>query len=412
MIDTNVQVQVIYGDTILLSKEGDLRIGEAPWNDFVFPGVDSHKVIEGSMLRPLHGDPIQLEAGQTTRAELGNGVWVVATNDYREKTAIPRDPVDKVFGAYVASVAVVLGSMFALSSMVPDEILSLGTLSTDSEPAYARYFYQADRKIEERVIEEKAPDQPREPGSRARGVEGAAGKPTANRSTSGRMSIRGPANSIPQITRTFDPERAARSAGILGILASQEGHFLASMDGGAFAVGQDDADIWGNLTGTNLGESFGGGALGLVGSGRMGGGGAEGLVGIGNTGLLSKGPVLRLGGTTGFGPKEKRAPTVSSIGKVESTGLDRDVVRRIVRAHINEVRSCYNAGLTNNPHLEGRVTIQFTVLPTGKVSGALVSENTTKEESVANCVAKAVRRWTFPSSKGTSIVTYPFRLSV
>ena len=100
------------------------------------------------------------------------------------------------------------------------------------------------------------------------------------------------------------------------------------------------------------------------------------------------------------------------VGQAEGSGIDRDMVRRIVRAHINEVRSCYNAGLTKNPSLEGRVLIKFTIIPTGKVSSAMVEENTTKDTAVGNCIAKAVKRWSFPKvAKGTAIVTYPFRLS-
>jgi uncharacterized protein YfaS (alpha-2-macroglobulin family) len=50
------------------------------------------------------------------------------------------------------------------------------------------------------------------------------------------------------------------------------GHFRATPYGGAFAAGNDDADVWGGLTGTEVGEAYGVGGLGLVGYGRGGGG--------------------------------------------------------------------------------------------------------------------------------------------
>ena len=89
--------------------------------------------------------------------------------------------------------------------------------------------------------------------------------------------------------RVVDSEMEARSAGILGVMAAEKGHFLASPYGGAFAVGSDDADVWGGLTGTEVGEAYGVGGLGLVGTGRGGGGTGEGTIGLGSTGRAGKG---------------------------------------------------------------------------------------------------------------------------
>ncbi len=196
----------------------------------------------------------------------------------------------------------------------------------------------------------------------------------------------------------------ARNAGILGVLAAQGGSGFLSEGGFAFGSGTEDGDLWSSMTGTGLAY---GDSLGLLGSGRQGGGGAEGLAGMGQVGLVSKETTQV--GLMGFGPKKEKKPPMATLGKVESSGLDRDVVRRIVRAHINEIRSCYNQALVKNPTLEGRVLVQFTVLNTGKVSGVVIQEDTTK--AVGPCVQKAVKRWTFPASKGMSIVSYPFKLS-
>ncbi|NJO54281.1 MAG: energy transducer TonB, partial [Bacteroidales bacterium] len=76
------------------------------------------------------------------------------------------------------------------------------------------------------------------------------------------------------------------------------------------------------------------------------------------------------------------------------------------------VRSCYNAGLTKNPNLQGRVAVNFVITGTGKVGSSVVQESTVKDSSVANCIAKAVKRWQFPKPRGGGnvIVTYPFNL--
>ena len=102
-----------------------------------------------------------------------------------------------------------------------------------------------------------------------------------------------------------------------------------------------------------------------------------------------------------------RRPSPASAG-----ALDKDIIRRIVRAHINEVRYCYNQALARDPNAKGRVAVQFTIGGTGKVPSAVVQETTMKDAGVGNCIAQAVKRWTFPKPEGggSVIVTYPFVL--
>ena len=96
-----------------------------------------------------------------------------------------------------------------------------------------------------------------------RSVEGKMGRPSP-RSKSGLYAMKGPKDAIPQMARNFDPDMMARNAGILGMVQKESGHFLASPYGGSFAVGSDDEDVWGGLEGTEVGEAFGVGGLGIV----------------------------------------------------------------------------------------------------------------------------------------------------
>ena len=93
--------------------------------------------------------------------------------------------------------------------------------------------------------------------------------------------------------------------------------------------------------------------------------------------------------------------------------LDKDIIRRIVRAHINEVRSCYNASLTKNPNTSGRVNITFEIGPDGKIKSSVVQSNSTHDVPLGECIAKAVEKWKFPkpAGGGNVTVTYPFNLS-
>jgi len=201
----------------------------------------------------------------------------------------------------------------------------------------------------------------------------------------------------------------------------------ANMKSGLYAMAgpredasdNDDEDVWGGLTGTEVGEDFSVDDLGLVGTGRGGGGTGEGTIGLGNTGLIGKGggggtgEGYGRGSGAGFGGRGNIVPMVRQAKAEVQGDLDKDIIRRIVRAHINEVRHCYSQGLANDPALEGRVSVQFTINPTGKVPVAVVQESTLSDAQVANCIAAAVKRWTFPKPKdeGNAIVTYPFVLS-
>jgi hypothetical protein len=128
--------------------------------------------------------------------------------------------------------------------------------------------------------------------------------------------------------------------------------------------------------------------------------------GIGSTGALGS------GSSRGFGSGGKRVPHVRPAKAHVKGSLDKDIIRRIVRAHINEVRYCYNQGLARDPTLAGKVSINFTIGPTGSVPVTMVANSTIKDEAVSNCIAKAVKRWTFPKpiGGGVVVVTYPFVL--
>lgn len=200
------------------------------------------------------------------------------------------------------------------------------------------------------------------------------------------------------------PTMAARQAGILGMLSQESGHFLASPYGGAFAIGNDDEDVWGGLTGTEVGEAFGVGGLGLVGTGRGGGGTGEGTIGLGNVGLIGAGArvdstaglgTIGMGGS-GFGRGTRRPTRVISKPVASEKGLPKGIIRRIARAHVNELRHCYNKGLSKDPKLNGELDVVFTITSTGRVAGARVGRQRTADTNMNNCARRAISRWKFP----------------
>lgn len=114
----------------------------------------------------------------------------------------------------------------------------------------------------------------------------------------------------------------------------------------------------------------------------------------------------------GFGGRGHRVPQIRHAKAEVRGSLDRAIIRRVVRAHVGEVRHCYNQGLVMDPSLAGRVVIQFVIAATGTVSVSVVSSSDLGDEKVGQCIAGAVKRWTFPrTGDGTVLVNYPFLLS-
>jgi len=349
-----------------------------------------------------------------------NGVTFHVNSVPPGKAMSKQSDVDKPFWLYTGGAFAFLGTLLVMVHLVPNDSDDLNLDEENGENRFVGYMNQPDEIPPEEPPEESenSDEEAGGTGQRHKGEEGKMGKPTSQKK-SGLYAMKGPSDAVPQMARNFDPDMMARQAGILGMVAAESGHFLASPFGEAFAVGNDDQDVWGGLTGTEVGEAFGVGGLGLVGTGRGGGGTGEGTIGLGNVGLIGKGggggtgSGYGRGSGSGFGGRGKRVPQVRQAKADVRGALDKDIIRRVVRAHINEVRYCYNQGLVRDPNLNGRVAVQFTIGPTGAVPVAVVQSSSIKDQNVANCVAKAVKRWKFPKPQGGGnvVVTYPFVLS-
>lgn len=354
-----------------------------------------------------------------SRAEVEHaGVRYLVSSVARGRVVAGKGEADKPFWVYNAASFAVIGSLLALVHLVPEDALSMSVDELSADNRYVGYINQPNEKAPEEVVElEEVVDTEDEAGGQGQrhtGAEGKMGNKASNK-PSGLYAMKGPKHAMPSMDRNYDPEMTARQAGILGLMAQQSGHFIASPYG-TFAMGNDDADVWGGLTGTEIGDATGLGGMGVIGTGRGGGGTGAGTIGLGNVGVLGRsgggGTGLQYGRGSGIshGPRTKRTPVVRRGKAIIKGTIDKDVIRRIVRNHHNEVRHCYNQGLTRDPNLSGRVAVMFTIGPSGLVPDAAVAENTVGDRNVANCVASAVRRWKFPkpATGGSAMVTYPF----
>ncbi|MBW2454139.1 MAG: energy transducer TonB [Deltaproteobacteria bacterium] len=203
----------------------------------------------------------------------------------------------------------------------------------------------------------------------------------------------------------------ARNAGILAVL---EGQDLSGIFGSS-GLGADQDSALGGLIGNEVGEAYGLGGLGLKGTGRGGGGTGEGTIGLGKIGIIGHGG----GGGSGFGSghgrlggSRKQLPRVRMGGVTTGGGLDKNIIRRVVRSHYGALRVCYEQRLVKDPNLAGRVVVDFGIGKDGTVSGVKAAEST-GDPKLDSCVVKVFAGMAFPKPQGGSVVQvkYPIVFS-
>ena len=136
----------------------------------------------------------------------------------------------------------------------------------------------------------------------------------------------------------------------------------------------------------------------------------QGIAGVGTQG--------RGGGTSAYGSGSglggKDAVSVEGGGFEEEWvgSIDREAVRRVVRAGLKEVRACYEKELNRNPGIEGKVVIEWDIGEQGKVLAAKVKSTSLDNSSVESCIVARLKTWRFPEPPPNLVATvsYPFTL--
>lgn len=367
-----------------------------------------------------------LPAGATARIQHRGFTFVTRPTNAGKAVGASGDGFSKMIAAawmmWIYASLALHGLFLLLMYFMPPSgsSLSLDLLNEDSR--LAKYLMEPPETIEEETPDwlqnTNADDEEGGKGKRHKDDEGQMGKEESKK-TKNKYGIEGPPdNEDPHMAREKAKEEAA-TAGILGVLSQSTGAWNSptSPYGQDTALGYDPMSALGALMGDNIGENFGFGGLGLRGTGRGGGGTGEGTIGLGNIGTIGHGGGGGSGsgygrGAGGFRGRKARVPKIRSGSADVRGSLSKEVIRRVIRRHINEVRFCYEQELNQRPDLEGRVSIKFIISPSGAVQAANVAGSTIGSSRVEQCVAKAVRRWTFPAPDGGGIVivTYPFLL--
>ncbi len=85
------------------------------------------------------------------------------------------------------------------------------------------------------------------------------------------------------------------------------------------------------------------------------------------------------------------------------------VVRHLVRSHAPELRYCYGLSLTDDPRVDGDVTLRLDIAPDGTLDTVSQSSSSLSDPDLEACILRAARGWSFPAHRGPdpSTVTVP-----
>lgn len=97
-------------------------------------------------------------------------------------------------------------------------------------------------------------------------------------------------------------------------------------------------------------------------------------------------------------------PEFTGVGEQEAVPVRARLLKE-VEGHYSELIECYDHGREHNGTLHGRVTVKFTVAPSGEVVGLSDGGGTTMPSSdVIDCVQGAFTRMKFASWEGKPVV--------
>jgi TonB family protein len=99
--------------------------------------------------------------------------------------------------------------------------------------------------------------------------------------------------------------------------------------------------------------------------------------------------------------------------KVTATGgLPPEIITRVIRSRMAQIRYCYEKALKVDPKTAGKITVSFTIDPKGAVTGAKAASSTLGDATLDACIVSVFTKITFPAPASGSIsVSYPIVLS-
>jgi outer membrane biosynthesis protein TonB/pSer/pThr/pTyr-binding forkhead associated (FHA) protein len=90
-------------------------------------------------------------------------------------------------------------------------------------------------------------------------------------------------------------------------------------------------------------------------------------------------------------------------------GMSREMVKRVIDQHLEEISYCYETALMTNPSIMGRIVFEWKIRMDGSVGQVNIVASSINSHDVHNCIKAAIKSWQFPKPVGTEVVvSYPF----
>jgi TonB family protein len=422
--DRPLATRLLAADAGLGFTVGAGRAADAPVDLAYLPASrpvnDNHLLVEPTGAGFLVNLPEAMRARleqSPTRLRVPCGEVIFDITAAAAPAPLPRPWLSRLWrkdARYLAGVAAALLVLLGVMSAVPSDprAISLDDLG--------RTIRMGDFRI-------AAPVPPPPPPGPAGGAEGGGPARVASGPSGAAGDVRAPKRDTRRATKgpaqhqdRRDVERWVEENTFLSVLGSHRASALNNVVSKAPALGSEAEDVMGHLIGTEIASAYGPGGLSTKGTGAGAAGTGDPM--LGGAGRLNTidghdGPGGRVGyghgpGLGGRGHRTVIPEVVPSNAIVNGT-LDKEIIRRVVRTHLNEVRYCYEQSLVRQPSLAGRVVVQFTIAPTGKVLASVLQSSTIPDRRLTSCVVEATKRWQYPRPErgGLAIVSYPFQLA-
>lgn len=164
-----------------------------------------------------------------------------------------------------------------------------------------------------------------------------------------------------------------------------------------------------NRAGDDLGSKFkdtGAGGKGTA---------TQGIAGIGTKGRASG--QAAYGASEGLGGKTSVAIEGGGFEESFDGTIDKDAIRRVIRAKLHEVKSCYERALNvmeKGRKLEGKIVLGWEIIEKGQARNVKVKSSSLGNPQVENCIRDRLASWTFPEPPPglvAEVQAYPFVLN-
>jgi pSer/pThr/pTyr-binding forkhead associated (FHA) protein len=164
-----------------------------------------------------------------------------------------------------------------------------------------------------------------------------------------------------------------------------------------------------NRAGSDLGSKFKDSGAGGKGTAT------QGIAGIGTKGRSSGQSAY--GASDGLGGKSNVAIEGGGMEEAFDGTIDKEAIRRVIRAKIYEIKSCYERALNRQEkgkRLEGKIVLGWEIIEKGEARNVKVKSSTLGNPQVENCIRDRLASWTFPEPPPgliAEVQAYPFVLN-